>query len=104
MRWLTMMLLPKPPMEAMVVLCSRCTTAVMPPSAISLWILLSASSPLAPYSDPSPGRYKAEARVNWLLVWASEAGGQPLVAAGVFLAKRRIEKDSLHHCENQSES
>lgn len=56
MRWLTMMLLPKPPMEAMVVLCSRCTTAVMPPSAISRWIRLRASSPLAPDSEPSPGK------------------------------------------------
>lgn len=44
-RWLTMMLLPKPPMEAMVVLCSRCTTAVMPPSAISRRIRARASSP-----------------------------------------------------------
>lgn len=56
------MLLPKPPMEAMVVLCSRCTTAVMPPSAMSRWILLRASSPPAPYSEPSPGRDKAEER------------------------------------------
>lgn len=44
-RWLTMMLFPKPPMDAMVVLCSRCTTAVIPPSAISLRILARASSP-----------------------------------------------------------
>lgn len=48
MRWLTMMLLPKPPMEAMVVLCSRCTTAVMPPSAINRWILLSGVFPRWP--------------------------------------------------------
>lgn len=60
MRWLTMMLLPKPPMEAVVVLCSRCTTAVMPPSAISRWILLKASSPLAPGSALSPVKDKAE--------------------------------------------
>jgi len=40
----------------MVVLCSRWTTAVMPPSAISLCILLTASSPLAPYSGPSPAK------------------------------------------------
>lgn len=45
MRWLTMMLLPKPPIEAMVVLCSRCTTAVIPPSAISRRIRARASSP-----------------------------------------------------------
>lgn len=45
MRWLTMMLLPKPPIEAMVVLCSRCTTAVIPPSAMSRRIRASASSP-----------------------------------------------------------
>lgn len=60
MRWLTMMLLPKPPMDAMVVLCSLWTTAVMPPSAMSRRIRDRASSPvpysLALYSVPSPGR------------------------------------------------
>lgn len=53
MRWLTMMLFPKPPMDAMVVLCSRCTTAVMPPSAISRRIRARASSP-EPTSGDSP--------------------------------------------------
>lgn len=39
------MLLPKPPIDAIVVLCSLCTTAVIPPSAISRRIRARASSP-----------------------------------------------------------
>lgn len=54
MRWLTIILLPKPPMDAIVVLCSRCTTAVMPPSAISRRIRARASSP-EPNSADSAG-------------------------------------------------
>lgn len=63
MRWLTMMLLPKPPMEAMVVLCSRCTTAAMPPfSHQPADPAERVFSPLAPSPSPLPGRYKAEGR------------------------------------------
>lgn len=60
-RWLTMMLLPKPPMDAMVVLCSRCTTAVMPPSAISRRIRARASSPDTESGD-TPGPMRGRGR------------------------------------------
>lgn len=56
-RWLTMMLFPKPPMDAMVVLCSRCTTAVIPPSAMRRRIRARASSPEL-NSDDSAGDRK----------------------------------------------
>lgn len=62
MRWLTMMLFPKPPIEAMVVLCSRWTTAVIPPSAISRRIRARASSP-EPKSGDSPGAMRATTEV-----------------------------------------
>ncbi|TNN83268.1 hypothetical protein EYF80_006249 [Liparis tanakae] len=65
MRWLTMMLFPKPPMDAMVVLCSRCTTAVMPPSAIRRRIRAKASSP-EPNSGDSPGPMRVKRLLTWL--------------------------------------
>lgn len=69
-RWLTMMLFPKPPMDAMVVLCSRCTTAVMPPSAMRRRIRARASSPEL-NSDDSAGDRK-QTGLDWF-----HAGLQP---------------------------